>query len=285
MRNEQEVVQKLLDYAQNEPRVRAVLMNGSRVNPNAAKDIFCDYDIIFAVTDPVYFLENQEWIANFGELIMMQQNDILEDGQQWYIFLMLFNDGIRIDLSFRRADMINHYLDDSLTKVLLDKENAIRELEPPSDLSYVTHRPSQADYDDITNEFWWCSTNVAKGLWRDELSYAKFMMDVPVRDSMLMMLSWYVGMQHGWCVNTGKAGKWLQKYLPEDIWNSFVRAYAGSDRDEMWDALMEAGRLTRTVGTALADHLGYTYPMEDDTRVTEYLMRVRSLPKDAEGYR
>ncbi len=40
-------------------------------------------------------------IGSFGELIMMQQNDIKTDCEDEYIFLMLFTDGVRIDLSFR----------------------------------------------------------------------------------------------------------------------------------------------------------------------------------------
>lgn len=54
MRTENEVLTQLLDFANNEDKVRAVILNGSRVNPNLEKDIFCDYDVVFSVTDPDY---------------------------------------------------------------------------------------------------------------------------------------------------------------------------------------------------------------------------------------
>jgi hypothetical protein len=38
------------------------------------------------------------------------------------------------------------------------------------------------------------------------------------------------------------------------------------------------------VGLELAGDLGYTYPLEDDGRMNEYLRRVRDLPKDASSY-
>jgi aminoglycoside 6-adenylyltransferase len=44
--------------------------------------------------------------------------------------------------------------------------------------TYYIGRPSQKEFDTADNDFWWCSTNVAKGLWRKELPYAKYMLDV-----------------------------------------------------------------------------------------------------------
>jgi aminoglycoside 6-adenylyltransferase len=281
LRNETEVLNQLINYAQSNIRVRAVLLNGSRVNPNVKHDIFCDYDVIFAVTEPIYFLQERDWIQKFGDLIILQQNTINDHNEEGYIFLMLFTDGIRIDLSYRDATSINNYIDDSLTKVLLDKDNLIKELDSPNDSSYFTRKPDQSEFDGVMNNIWWCSTNVAKGLWREELPYAKYMFDVVVRDCMVKMLAWYVGINHDWCINTGKVGRWLKDYLPAEIWEEFASTYAGADYSEIWDALIRAGRLTRKVGIELADKLGYEYPLEEDRNVMEYLNKVRSLPKDA----
>jgi aminoglycoside 6-adenylyltransferase len=281
LRNETEVLNQLINYAKSNNRVRAVLLNGSRVNPNVKHDIFCDYDVIFAVTEPIYFLQERDWIQKFGDLIILQQNTINDHNEEGYIFLMLFTDGIRIDLSFRDATSINNYIDDSLTKVLLDKDNLIKELDSPNDSSYFTRKPDQSEFDGVMNNIWWCSTNVAKGLWREELPYAKYMFDVVVRDCMVKMLAWYVGINHDWCINTGKVGRWLKDYLPAEIWEEFASTYAGADYSEIWDALIRAGRLTRKVGIELADKLGYEYPLEEDRNVMEYLNKIRFLPKDA----
>ena len=54
--------------------------------------------------------------------------------------------------------------------------------------------------------------------------------------------------------------------------------------EENWEALLETLRLMRQVGTALAASLGYAYPLEDDQRMTAYLLRVRALPADAVSY-
>ena len=281
MRSEKEVMNQLLTYAENNDMVRAVLLNGSRVNPNVKNDIFSDYDVKFAVTDSGYFLNNLEWIQYFGELIIMQQNTLLHNDEEWYIFLMIFSDGVRIDLSFINAESIDHFLDDSLTVKLLDKDNLIRDLEPPNDRSYYIEKPTKKEFEKTVNEIWWVSTNVAKGLWRKELPYAKYMLDVYIRDCLIKMLEWHIGMNHNWSINSGKVGRWFEKLLPAELWESYKRTYAGSNYEEIWDSLMEAGSLTRVLGIEIASQLGYEYPIRDEERVVKYLKRIRELPNDA----
>ena len=72
--------------------------------------------------------------------------------------------------------------------------------------------------------------------------------------------------------------------MPAELWASFEKTYAGSDYGEMWAAIFEAGRLFRKIGSEVADDLGYTYPRQDDERVTAYLKRVSTLPGDADSY-
>lgn len=45
------VLNQLLDFANSETKVKVVMLNGSRVNDNAPKDIMQDYDIVFFVED------------------------------------------------------------------------------------------------------------------------------------------------------------------------------------------------------------------------------------------
>jgi len=58
MRIESEVIDQLLQFAHADEKVRAVILNGSRVNPNVTKDIFCDYDLLFVVTEPRNYVDH-----------------------------------------------------------------------------------------------------------------------------------------------------------------------------------------------------------------------------------
>ncbi|WP_406242464.1 aminoglycoside 6-adenylyltransferase [Tissierella carlieri] len=285
MRKENEVMKQILDFANSEDRVRAVMLNGSRVNPNAPKDIMQDYDIVFFITDieDLSYKIDQSWISAFGELVIMQQNDF-EDGA--YIFLMQFKDGIRIDLSFQDIRRIEESArEDTLSKILLNKDDIELKLPRPNDSSHYVLKPSKKEFDELLNEAWWIQTYVAKGIWRDELPLAKYMFDVILMDCIRKLLSWYIGENHKWNVNVGKCGKWFKGYLSDEIYNDFISIYPTIDYEEMWQSLFRAGKFIRRIGEPLAEPLGYSYPIKDDINVTEYITKIKELPKDAKEFR
>jgi aminoglycoside 6-adenylyltransferase len=197
---------------------------------------------------------------------------------------MQFTDGVRIDLAFDPLEYLLHLGEDSLTTVLLDKDNRIPPLPPASDRGYHTRRPTRKLFDETVNDIFWCSGNVAKGIWRDELAYVKYMADNIVRTNILHLLEWYAAMNHGWSITTGAYGKWLESFLPPEVWEQYTRTYAGPDYDDTWEALFTALSLVRQIGPPLAQHLGYEYPLEDDRRVIAHLQRVRALPRSATEY-
>ncbi len=284
MRSEDQVLKQMLDFAENDQNIRAVIMNGSRVNPNIEKDIFCDYDIVCFVYNLEKYVGDQSWIPFFGDLVIMQFNRHDEYPEDQVVYLMQFADGIRIDLSFASNNMIEQSIEDSLTIVLLDKDQCLPLVPAPNDSSYITKPPDQKIFDGTVNEFWWVSTYVAKGLWRQEPVYAKFMYDVIVHECLRKMVTWYAAMQFDWKINVGKVGKYFEKLLPPEIWQEYVATYPGVGEDEIWTALFKAGDLMRQVSIPVAQNLGYTYPSHDDEKVSRYLKHVKTLPKDATSF-
>lgn len=67
MRAEEEMMNLIIGYAMNDNRIRAVYMNGSRTNPNAPKDLFQDFDIVYVVTETASFIRDESWILHFGD--------------------------------------------------------------------------------------------------------------------------------------------------------------------------------------------------------------------------
>lgn len=51
MRKERKIYALILNIANENPGILAVYMNGSRTNPNAVKDIFQDYNIVYVVEE------------------------------------------------------------------------------------------------------------------------------------------------------------------------------------------------------------------------------------------
>ncbi len=284
MRSEQEMLDLIVNTAQNDDRVRAVIMNGSRVNPNASRDFFQDYDVIYIVTEKESFLADPGWIKVFGELMILQLPDDMsdpppEDGR--YAYLMQFMDGNRIDLTLFLRDRLDSLAPDSLTLVLLDKDGILPHFAPSNDSDYLPRPPTAKKYFDCANEFWWCSPYVAKGLWRRQLPYARQMLDWYVREQLLKMLVWYIGVRTDFKVSPGGMGKYIEKYLEPDLWQLYLHTFSDADYDHTWTALFAMGDLFRRVAVPVAEHFGYAYPYGEDQRVTAHLHHVRSLPRDA----
>ncbi|GGJ44941.1 hypothetical protein GCM10007111_03660 [Virgibacillus kapii] len=172
MRNEQEMMNLILNTAKDNERIRAVYMNGSRTNSNVPKDIFQDYVIVYVVTETASFIQDKSWVHAFGEILMMQEpdkNDVNRemnvDFTKSYVFLMLFIDGNRINLTLETKEMtLDRYGEDMLTLPIVDKDNLLPSIPSTTDLDYHVDKPTKEEYDHFTNDFWWCSQNVAKGI-------------------------------------------------------------------------------------------------------------------------
>jgi aminoglycoside 6-adenylyltransferase len=285
MRSEQEMLDLILNTAKNDDRIRAVIMNGSRANPNAPRDRFQDFDIVYLVTDVAPFRYNFEWIKRFGELMILQMpEDMLDPPPSnlgGFVYLMQFTDGNRIDLGIDPLSILSALGRDSQSILLLDKDGLVEPFPPASDSDYLPKPPTAKAFADCCNEFWWVSPYVAKGLWREEIAYAKYKLDVHVRDQLLKMLTWHIGVKTGFLRNPGKMGKYFEKYLAPEAWDQLLRTYSDASYGRTWEALYAMCGLFREAALQVAAHFGFEYPRGDDERVTAHLKHVRLLPRDA----
>ncbi|MGG1658032.1 aminoglycoside 6-adenylyltransferase [Brevibacillus sp. NRS-1366] len=289
MRNEKEMFDLILGIAQRDERIRAVYMNGSRTNLHVPKDMFQDYDIVYVVTETASFIKDEQWIKQFGDLIMIQEPDkndqsvgIEMDFDRSYGYLMLFTDGNRIDLHIETKEaMIEGYGVDKLTMPLLDKDSCLPLIPPPTDIDYHVKKPTEPQFMSCCNDFWWCLQNVAKGIWRDELPYAKRMFEETSRAQLDEMVSWWIGTKHDFRVSVGKMGKYYQQYLPATHWEMYKKTYSDGSYGNVWASLFVTCELFRALAREVAESLTYRYPAEDDTNMTAYLKHVGNLPAEA----
>lgn len=287
MRSEAEMYKLLTDIANADDRILAVYMNGSRTNANVPKDIFQDYDVVYVVPETKSFIEDSDWISQFGNILYMQypdeSPDYPSDKENSYGWLMQFDDGIRVDLTVQTVQYAKEHIhDDRLCKILLDKGNILPNVPESTDEDYYVKRPSEAQFRACANEFWWCSNNIAKGLWRGEMPYVQDMTNFVVRKQLEKMLSWKVGIKTGFQVSVGKSAKYLYRWLDEKEYRDYLRTYFGGDIEEAWRAVFDMCELFDAVTRYVAEHLAYTYDKKEGEAAAAFLRHVRDLPKDAE---
>ncbi len=285
MRSEQEMLELIVNTARNDDRIRAVIMNGSRTNPNAPRDIFQDFDIVYVVTDVTSFRADPDWIQRFGEIMILQMPEAMHDpppeNNSGFSYLMQFTDGNRIDLGLFPIAQLRELREDSLSRLLLDKDGILKPFPPPSDRAYLPRPPTAKAFSDCCNEFWWVCPYVAKGLWREEILYAKYMVDQVIREQLMKMLTWYVGMKTQFLRSPGEFGKYLNQYLEPELWNMLQKTYSDANYEHTWDALHTMCDLFRLTASQVAAHFGFDYPRCDDEKVSAHLKHVRALPRNS----
>nr|WP_241242953.1 aminoglycoside 6-adenylyltransferase [Paenibacillus whitsoniae] len=286
MRTEQQMMTLILDTAEQDETIRAVILNGSRANQNVTKDTFQDFDIVYAVESLEPYRHNPAWIDRFGERLILQMPDETHidpeasppEEQERIVYLMQFKDGNRIDLTLMPTANAAYYQKlDSLSIVLLDKDGRIGEVPPSNDSDYHIRRPSEKVFRDNCNEFWWICLNIAKGLRREELSYVMFMLESINRKVLIRMLEWRIGAAAGWGVSAGKMGKYFKRHLSPDDWTQFQATYASADYAQMWQALFQMCDLFGRAAKEVAERLHFTYHQEEEVNVITYLHEVHGL--------
>jgi aminoglycoside 6-adenylyltransferase len=278
-RDESEMLNLILKIANDDERIRAVIMNGSRTSPSTKKDIFQDYDIVYLVIDVESFVNDKKWIKQFGDLLILQTPDQMDGkwpkSKDEYAYLMQFRDWNRIDLTLLHIDRLPTMPRDSQSILLLDKDNLVKPFDPPSDDDYLPKPPTEEEFLNCCNEFLWVSTYVPKGIWRRELTYAKYITEQVVKEELIKLLTWYAGSKTDYKVPVGKFGKYLAQYIEPEIWNKFVKTYVDANYEHMWDALLLMLEIFNVIALRLANHFGYPYTQSEYYDVFEYLKNVR----------
>lgn len=281
MRNEEEIKKLILQVANSDNRIRAVLLNGSRANSKISADKYQDFDVVYIVNDMESFTSDHSWVDIFGDRIIQQLPDLMTsaaEGHQESIdfhYLMLFNDGNRIDLTlFPKNKLISDFKYDSLTISWLDKDYLFPNLPPPNDEDYYINKPAKKNFSDTCNEFWWVSTYVAKGLLRNEITYAKEMMETVVRPAFMQVVEWKIGFDNNFLVSFGKGGKMMTQYLSPIEYDKILSTYSDEQVENNWKSLIMMTDLFGEFAIQVADGLNFHYNATEEKNVKAYLKKL-----------
>jgi len=283
MRSAEEIKRLIIDVAKTDDRIRAVLLNGSRANDKIPPDKYQDFDIVYVTDDFESLIADREWTNKFGEKLIWQLPDEMVVGQKEpekgnrFSLLMLFTDGNRIDLTLLSKKEIDpNGKTDSLTIVWLDKDNMFPNTTLPSDLDYLVKEPTEKEFLDTCNEFWWVCTYVAKGLLRNEIIYSKEMLETVVRPMFMNVISWHIGVETNFSVSIGKAGKFMSKFQSPELYQQILQTYSDQVVENNWRALFLMMDIFSQLARTVSRKLKFRYVVCEEENVTAYLKQLHN---------
>ena len=262
MRTEQEMLDVILRLARD-LQVQAVALSGSRTNPLAQQDDFQDYDIVYIVDNLDDLISDLVWLDQFGERIIEQHNILGER----HLYLMLFEDGNRIDLTLCPKEYIQEWGDSEANFEVIKDEKGLFEAYQPNLNRYWTCPPTEEEFAASCNEFWWVSAYVVKAIRRNQLIYATDHLYGICQQELIKILAWQVTSDRG-AVDIGKNYKYLFHYLPAEKEKEFSALLNLSSIEKVSQSLFATMNVFDREAQSLAQKMGFAY----DLKVAEKMM-------------
>ena len=256
---------RLISQTAQTLQVDAVAMSGSRTDTKAPKDEFQDYDVVYVVDDLDNLTSDLSWLDSFGKRIIEQHN-VLGNRR---LYLMLFEDGNRIDLTLCPKEYIKEWVDSEADYTVLKDEKGLFVPYTTSPERYWTSPASQTDFEKTCNEFWWVSAYVVKGICRKQAIYATDHLYGICQQELLKILAWQVASDRG-KVDIGKNHKYLFQYLPTEKEKEFSALLDFSSVEKLTQSLFATMQLFNREAQILAQKMGFVYYKEVAEQMIEY---------------
>jgi aminoglycoside 6-adenylyltransferase len=148
------MINRLIEWGQTRPDVRAVILTSTRAAPAANVDAFSDYDVILAVTDVMPLFGDKSWLSDFGPVLIVYHDPLRTYyGGECLREITQYETGLKIDFNLWPADVLSRVaaspeLPDELDvgyTVLLDKDQLTARLKAPSYQAFIPKPPTNAE--------------------------------------------------------------------------------------------------------------------------------------------
>ena len=264
MRTEKEMMELIVQTAET-LQVEAVALSGSRTTPDSPKDEFQDYDVVYIVENLEELISDLSWLDQFGNRLIEQHNVI----EHRHLYLMLFEDGNRIDLTLCPKEHIQEWVDSEVGFRVVKDDKGLFEAYLPNPKRYWICLPTEEEFAASCNEFWWVSTYVVKGIRRNQLIYATDHLYGICQQEFLKVLAWQVTSDRG-AIDIGKNYKYLFQYLQAEQEKEFSALLDLSSLEKVSQSLFATMKLFDCEAQKLAKKMGFAYDQEVAEKMMTY---------------
>jgi aminoglycoside 6-adenylyltransferase len=274
------LIERFVAWAGSVENIRAAFVIGSRARPDHPADEWADLDVFLLARDPRPYLAGADWLCEIGTpwLTFLERTP---EGDA-YERRVLFEGGLDVDFvptslaSFERmlrevfrpveADMLRRGV-----RVLVDKEDLTARLSAVELGQPTAAPPSELDFTNAVNDFWYHTVWTAKKLRRGELWWGKSCCDSYLKGLVLQMIEWQA---RAGGAETWMRGRFLEEWADPRALAALPQIYAHYDAEDVWRALLATMALFRWLALETAEQLGYGYPSLGDEQATQLVRQL-----------
>lgn len=289
----EKLIERFVSWAEKETTISSAVVIGSRARTDHPADEWADLDVIVVTRDPALLLAQPDWLDDIGNPVVTFIEDTSSEGEKER--RVLFDNGLDVDFSVIPYNKIEMMLQPQVfaqvvgemsnifgrgVRVLLDKDGQIKQLDQLVSLAQAapTQLPSETNFLQVVNDFWYHTVWTARHLRRGELWWGGSGLNGRLRDLLFIMMEWQARALRGPNYDTWFRGRFLEEWADPRAVQALKDVLAHYDTEDTWRALQAMMELFRWLAMETAERWGFAYLAEGDeftTRLTRELYEGR----------
>jgi aminoglycoside 6-adenylyltransferase len=246
-------------WAADQADVHAAVLLGSHARLELPADAASDVDVVLFVDEPSRYLRDDSWLRRFGEPLLSFVEPTAVGGFEER--RVLFRDGLEVDLAVIPAEAARAIPPDASGvfargfRVLYDDG---LQLELPG-APTIKPSPTEEEFGQLTNDFWYHLLWAAKKLWRGEVLLAKQVCDCFLTWRLVELARWRA---HG--EDTWHDLRFFELWAGKDLVEALGETFARYEAEDIARALRATGKLFGRLEDEVADRFGLVRSVDRD---------------------
>jgi aminoglycoside 6-adenylyltransferase len=272
-----ELIGKLVSWAKISDDIKAIFIIGSYARTDHPADEYSDLDLVIVTDNPDYFIMSTQWLKNIGAYwVTFIERTATGEGKERRV---LFDNALDVDFviisqkEFEQIDADNE-AQETLKRgfrVLIDKNGLAKTLPQLSVECRVYSPPTENEFVNLVNDFWYHTVWTTKKLQRKELWAAKFCLDNYMKGHLLRVIEWHTHITNGWDCDTWHNGRFLDIWAGQEITKELKNAFSHYNKNDIGCALIVTMNLFRALAIKVAIKMDFEYPYSADRNTTEWV--------------
>ena len=271
-----ELIDRFVGWAKDEDDIRAAIVIGSRARRlDHPADEWSDLDVLIFTSDPESYWGSSDWLQHVGDA-WLTFVEPAPDGSG-FERRVLFEGGLDVDFAPCAVTDLEAMVEQGVSPdvadmihrgvcFLVDKDGFSERLRRIEVDSPAYSPPSESEFLNLVNDFWYHTVWTGKHMRRGELWWAKSCCDGYLKNLLRRLMEWHTRASKGEDVDTWMRGRFLEEWADPRAVESLPVVFAHYDEEDIWRALMATMELFRWLAIETADRLGYSYPTLGEAR-------------------
>jgi aminoglycoside 6-adenylyltransferase len=266
----EDLMVNFIAWAGDEENIRAALVIGSRARTeDHPADEWSDLDLLIVANDPKPLLESADWLREIGTPWIAFVEPTPGDGG--YERRVLFEGGLDVDFAPVAAEEMRRMAGKPLppmiadifrrgARFILDKDGWAERFRPVQCDTPAVSVPSESDFLNRVNDFWYHTVWTAKKVRRGELWKAISCCNMYLKNLLREMMEWNARATGGPDVDTWMSGRFLEEWADPKAVTALKDVFAKYNEEDLWRALQATMDVFHDLAAQTAGRLKYPYP-------------------------